>query len=223
MTVAGRPHGIWRTITHMKHFLILLAGVVFWPAMVSQAQQTTAPAVSEESIAKPKPSAKENALAQAQLLDSLLARLQNATDKSSASAIENAIWQLWLRHPSSSVDVLMKQAINAMNAEKNKEAIMILGTVIELAPDYAEAWNKRATVYFYSGEFERSLADIAQVLDIEPRHFGALSGLGLVQQELGNKKAALRAFRQALEIHPFLPGARAAVDHLKEEVEGEPI
>lgn len=196
--------------------IVSLAGFIAQP-LVAQEK------VTEETVAKPALSLEERKSVDARLLDNLLARLYSSTSERQAKAIEATILQLWLRNYSPSVEVLMSQAISALNDEAHPSALTLLDTVIEIAPDYAEAWNKRATVHYFSRDYERSLADIEQVLELEPRHFGALAGRALVQQAMGNKKAALQAFREALEIHPFLSGAKSAVKALQKEVEGERI
>ncbi len=204
--------------------LLLVTGSAFAQTQpLIDGKDPSAPDVDEKSVSKPELSESDKAKIEAELANSLLTRLKGAQDASTAKTIEQAIWQLWLRHPSPSVELLMGQAVKAMTVGENKKALRILTTVIELVPDYAEAWNKRATVYFYEGEYKRSLADIDQVLDIEPRHFGALSGLGLVHQAMENKKEALKALRRALKVHPFLEGAKDAEKRLEQEVEGEPI
>ena len=205
----------------MNKVLIVLFTVVVALGAPAFAQEKKQPA--EAALAKDKLSIAERKRIDARLLDNLMARLQRATSQEQAKAIENTILQLWLRNYSPSVEVLMKQAIKAMNDEQFAPALTLLDTVIELAPDYAEAWNKRATAYFYERDYERSLADIEQVLQLEPRHFGALTGRGLVEQARGKKKEALNAFREALEIHPFLDGAKSGVKALRKEVEGERI
>lgn len=212
----------------MKVIAALFAGCLFGFCAQAFAEEArpdvpVVPKVNEDTIRKPELSHKDKQKVEAEVLNGLFARLRGAGDDETAKTVENAIWKLWLRHSSPSVEVLMRQAVEAMNAEENEKALRILDTIIEIAPDYSEAWNKRATVYYYTGEYERSLADIARVLDLEPRHFGALSGLGLVHQALGNKKKALDALRKAMEIHPFLEGAIEAEKRLKQEVEGERI
>jgi len=212
----------------MKIFVILFAAATIALPALSSAKGlnepgSDTPKVTEDTVRKPEITEKDKKKVEAELFDSLFTRLKEADNRETAKIIEQAIWQLWLRHPSPSVQVLMGQAVSAMNADKNSEALRILDTIIGMVPDYAEAWNKRATVLFYEGDYGRSIADIARVLDIEPRHFGALSGLGLVYQALGSKKKALAALRRAIKVHPFLDGARAAGERLKEEVEGEPI
>ena len=97
---------------------------------------------------------------------------------STAKLLESAVWQVWLRSGSDTVDVLMQQSIKAMNDSENVTALAILDTIVELAPDYVEGWNKRATVLYIQGQHDASLRDINKALELEPRHFGALSGLG---------------------------------------------
>jgi len=172
---------------------------------------------------KPEPTPEEQAAERARLLTDLLGRLRTAEDRESATLLEQAIWKLWLRSGSPTIDLLMSRAVTLMNERRLDAALSILDIVVKLVPDYAEGWNKRATVYYLKQELRRSQHDIAKVLALEPRHFGALSGLGLVMRALGNKKAALEAFRRALEIHPFLPAARQGVEELTPEVEGRPI
>lgn len=205
----------------MRKILIAFFTAVFALASPASAQEKKQPA--EAALAKDKLSIEERKRIDSRLLDNLMARLHRSTSEQQAKAIEHTIQQLWLRNYSPSVEVLMKQAITAMNEEQYAPALTLLDTVIELAPDYAEAWNKRATAYFYERDYERSLADIEQVLQLEPRHFGALTGRALVQRARGNKKEALQAFREALEIHPFLEGAKSGVKALQKDVEGERI
>jgi tetratricopeptide (TPR) repeat protein len=90
-------------------------------------------------------------------------------------------------------------------------------------PSFAEGWNKRATVYYLMGDFKASVGDIEHTLELEPRHFGALSGLGLIYMNMGKDQAALRAFRKTLEINPHLPAIRERADELAKKLKGEPI
>ena len=203
----------------MRNFLFICFSFFLFSSAPTWAQEK----VTEQTIAKGKISIEERKRVDSRLLDNLMARLNRSTSETQAKAIEQTIWQLWLRVYSPSVEVLMKQAMRAMKDKQYAPALSLLDTVIELAPDYAEGWNQRATVHFHERDYERSLADIEQVLEIEPRHFGALTGRGLVQRELNKKKEALEAFREALEIHPFLNGAKSAIKGLKKEVEGERI
>lgn len=154
-----------------------------------------------------------------EVLDSLFGKLHKANSEKRARFFAGAIWKIWGRSGSRTSDLLLVQAGRAMRAGRERIAIFILTTIIEQSPDFAEAWNKRATAYFIAGDYERSIADIREVLKREPRHFGALSGLGLIYQRQGKKQKALAAFRRALAIHPYLPDARRAVKRLKGKLE----
>ena len=155
----------------------------------------------------------------AELLDSLFGRLHESRNEDESKIIAGAIWKLWRQSDSPSADLLLLQGRKAMNARAFPQALAILDTVIKLKPDFAEAWNERATTYFLMRRFDKSLADIKQVLKLEPRHFGALAGRGMILKEMGKKRAALKAFRRALAIYPEMPGPKKAVKELGAEVE----
>jgi tetratricopeptide (TPR) repeat protein len=110
-----------------------------------------------------------------------------------------------------------------MDADKLDRAIQLLDAVIELKPNYIEAWNRRATIFYTRKQYGLALADIRQVLAREPRHFGALAGLGTILQDIGEDKAALDAFRRALVVDPHLEGVADKVKTLAEKVEGRDI
>src|SRR5262245_9239584 len=177
-----------------------------------------APAETAVPAAPPAAPPTDQQLAQ-DLLDRLFGQLHGAKDEASAKMIEDAIWKLWSRSGSPTADVLIVQAVRAMEAGQRSTALRILDTVIEDQPTFAEAWNKRATLFYMMGDYDRSLADIAHVLELEPRHFGALTGLGTILNDRGKKAEALKAFRRALSIHPFLEGARKALQQLEPETE----
>jgi len=154
-----------------------------------------------------------------EMLDRLFGQLHATDSQTSAKTIEQAIWRLWARSGSPTCDALLGQAEKAIAARETGVAIRILDTAIELQPEFAEAWNRRATAYFISGQYDKSLSDIDKVLALEPRHFGALSGLGSIRREQGDKRAALDAFRRALAVHPYLESAKGAVKQLEGELE----
>ena len=110
-----------------------------------------------------------------------------------------------------------------LNKKDYDLAIKLLNAIVDFRSDYVEAWNRRATVYYMKKDFENAVADIGEVLKREPRHFGALSGLGMIMQELGDEKHALEAFRRALDVHPKLEKIPDLVKKLTETVEGRPI
>jgi tetratricopeptide (TPR) repeat protein len=156
-------------------------------------------------------------------IDFLFEALKVAPDEESAKAVENRIWSLWMVSGSDTADLLMVRARAATEAKDYSLAIRLLGAIIELRPGYVEAWNRRATIYFLKRDYGNSLADIRQVLAREPRHFGALAGLGVILEEVGDEKHALEAFRKAQEIYPRLAGVADQVKSLKEKVEGRDI
>jgi tetratricopeptide (TPR) repeat protein len=156
-------------------------------------------------------------------LDFLFGALKAAPDEASAKHVEARIWALWLQTPSDTAALLMARAKIAMDAQQTDVAIKLLDAVIKLRPDYVEAWNRRATLYYLQNDYARSLADIEQVLAREPRHFGALAGLGMIMQDVGDDKRALDAFRKALAINPHLEKVPELVKTLSEKVEGRDI
>jgi tetratricopeptide (TPR) repeat protein len=156
-------------------------------------------------------------------LDFLFEALKVAPDADSAKLVEGRIWALWLASGSDTADLLMGRVKAAIDKKDTQLAIRLLDSVIKLRPDYVEAWNRRATIHFANKDYGKSLADIRQVLAREPRHFGALSGLGVIMQEFGEEKLALEAFRRALAVNPHLQKIPDFVKSLTEKVEGRDI
>jgi tetratricopeptide (TPR) repeat protein len=156
-------------------------------------------------------------------LDFLFGALKAAPDETSAKHVEARIWAMWLQTPSDTAALLMARAKAAMDAQQADVALKLLDAIIKLRPDYTEAWNRRATLYYLQNNYARSLADIQQVLAREPRHFGALAGLGMIMQDLGDEKRALEAFRKALAVNPHLEKVPDLVKMLSEKVEGRDI
>src|SRR3979409_146228 len=137
-------------------------------------------------------------------LDFLFGALKVAPDEASARHVEARIWALWMQTPSDTAALLMVRAKAAMDAQKMDVALKLLDAVVKLRPDYIEAWTRRATVFFLQNDYAQSLKDMEQVLVREPRHFGALAGLGMIMQDIGDDKRALDAFRKALAVNPTL-------------------
>jgi len=156
-------------------------------------------------------------------LDFLFGALKAAPDAASAKNVENRIWALWLVSGSDTCNLLMTRVKAAVDGEKYDLAIHLLDSIIELKPDYVEAWNRRATVFFLKKDYAHALADLAKVLTLEPRHFGALTGLAAILQDVGDEKGALIAFRKALELDPHLQGVADKVKTLSVKIEGQDI
>jgi tetratricopeptide (TPR) repeat protein len=156
-------------------------------------------------------------------LDRLFDALKVAPDDESAKYVENRIWAMWIATDSDTTTLLMSRVKVAVDAKDLDLGIKLLTAIIDIRPDYIEAWNRRATIYYMKKDFDDSLSDIHEVLKREPRHFGALSGLGMIMQELGDDKHALEAFRRALAVHPHLEHIPEVVKQLTEKVEGRDI
>jgi tetratricopeptide (TPR) repeat protein len=156
-------------------------------------------------------------------LDTLFDALKIAPDAESAKAIEDRIWALWMVSGSDTCNLLMGRVKAAADDKDYDLAIKLLDAVVALKPDYVEAWNRRATIYYMKKDYGHALADIGEVLAREPRHFGALSGLGLILQEIGDDKHALEAYRKALAIDPHLEHVPDVVKTLRDKVEGRDI
>jgi tetratricopeptide (TPR) repeat protein len=156
-------------------------------------------------------------------LDGLFTQLRQANSTEAARPIESDIWEIWLQSGDPAADTLMADGIAAMNAGDAEQAMAAFDRLVALKPNFAEAWNKRATALYLLGRFPESIKDIDRVLALEPRHFGALSGLGLCDLQLDRDKAALDAFERAAAVDPNLPGVRSRIEALRKQLEGEPI
>ena len=156
-------------------------------------------------------------------LDFLFGALKVAPDDVTAKAIEERIWALWAASRSDTTTLLMSRVQAAIEQKDIDLAIKLLDAVIKIKPKYVEAWNRRATIYYMKKDYGHALADIREVLKREPRHFGALSGLGLIMQDIGDDKQALEVYRRALAIHPRLQRIPDLVKTLQEKIEGRDI
>jgi len=156
-------------------------------------------------------------------LDTLFGALKIAPDDASAKAIEDRIWAIWMSSDSDTCTLLMSRVKVATDDKDYDLAIKLLDALVTIKPDYVEAWNRRATLRYIKHEYGRALADIREVLAREPRHFGALAGLGLILQDIGDDKHALEAYQAALAIDPHLRDLADTVKTLREKVEGRDI
>src|SRR5262252_7546441 len=156
-------------------------------------------------------------------LDFLFGALKVAPDDTTAKAIEERIWAVWTLSRSDTANLLMTRVKTAIEANDLDLAINLLNSIVKVKPEYVEAWNRRATIFYMKKDYGRSLADIREVLKREPRHFGALAGLGLILQDLGDNKQALEVYRRALILYPRMERIPELVKTLQEKVEGRDI
>ena len=150
------------------------------------------------------------------VLDELFASLNGALEPTTAATVTREIWTAWLQHDDAKVRALMDAGMRDMDNRHWRDALARFDAAIELAPDFAEAWNKRATVYYLMGDFDASSADVAETLRLEPRHFGALAGQGMMHLQEENFKLALLYFRRALAANPHMDNIRNYVELLSQ-------
>jgi tetratricopeptide (TPR) repeat protein len=198
------------------------------PAGPARAQTATPPTPPPhgqaiEPMQPPKDLPRPQAGDRTRNLNFLFGALKAAPDADSAKLVENRIWALWLASGSDTANLLMTRAKAASDASDYDLALQLLDAIVKIKPDYIEAWNRRATIHYLRKEFGPALEDIQQVLIREPRHFGAMSGLGMILHEFGDDKNALAVFRRALEINPHLDKIPDLVKTLTEKVEGRDI
>ena len=156
-------------------------------------------------------------------LDFLFGALKAAPDDTIAKAIEERIWAQWVISRSDTANLLMTRVRTAIEKQDTDLALKLLDSIVKIKPDYIEAWNRRATLYYMKKDYGRSISDIREVLKREPRHFGALAGLGLIMQDIGDEKQALEIYRRALAVYPRLQKIPDVVKTLQEKVEGRDI
>ncbi len=160
--------------------------------------------------------------AQTERLDTLFDEL-SVSDARSAQRIEREIWSEWSKSGSPAMDLLLQRGRDAMATGDTAAAIEHLTALTDHAPEFAEGWNALATAYFQAGDYGPSIKDIARTLTLNPRHFGALSGLGAIFEELGDDAGALEAYKAALDLHPHLTGMREKVERLEAQATGQEL
>ena len=212
---------------HRFHALFLCAAVAFAAVLATPvaAQAPLEPPTAEppKPIEPPANLPRPQQGDPRQNLDKLFEALKVAPSDESAKYVENRIWSLWLAAGGDTATLLMSRVKTAIDGKDLDLAVKLLNAVIDIRPDYVEAWNRRATVYYMKKDFTNAIADIREVLAREPRHFGALSGLGMIMQDVGDEKHALEAFRRALAVHPHLERIPDLVKRLTDAVEGRGI
>jgi len=206
----------------MKYFFsaFLFGTLVAFIPESSIAQEVQPPDEAEKTEPILPPADGGSVVETADTLDRLFEKLRRDPRQSSARATARMIWREWSYSGSRSVDLLMAWAARAMGSKDYSKAQDLLDHVIVIAPEYAEGWNRRATLYYTIDDFGKSLADIETTLALEPRHFGALSGLAAIMQRIGRDEDALEAWYKVLEIYPANKQAQEAVITLEEELTG---
>lgn len=163
-----------------------------------------------------KPVESEASTARDELLSNLHAALAKSASENEARTLSQQIWAIWLSHQNPTINKLMQDALDARRRTEFDSAISLLDTIIERQPDYAEAWNQRATIYFMMGKYDQSLEDVAETLKREPRHFGALSGRGMIRLRQGRDALAWQNFEAARKIHPYIGGRHLVPKSVRE-------
>lgn len=166
------------------------------------------------AAAAPGPAIPEASAEREARLDTLFAELKEP-DREDWEKIEDEIGRLWSRSGSPAMDLLLRRGSEAIETEDYAAAVEHLSALTELAPDFAEGWNARASAFFLMGEFSLSMADIEHVLALEPRHFGALSGLGFILEAMDRPEMALEAFEAAHTLNPHRPDVNEAITRLE--------
>jgi tetratricopeptide (TPR) repeat protein len=156
-------------------------------------------------------------------LETLFRELRVVTGYLRARTLEQQIWGIWTVSSNLEVNRLMDDGVTAMATQDYRRALTDFTRVVDLAPDFAEGWNKRATVLWLVGDYEGSLADVDKTLALEPRHFGALAGLGHIYAALDREDEALAAYERALAVNPHMPGIIASIEQLRQRLKDKEI
>ena len=192
---------------------LLVSGAISLPARAAD-DQPAAPATPDVPAAPMTKQAR---------LDKLFSDLKRERNEKAAERIAGNIWSEWFQSGSASIDLMMLWSQKAMDNQKFDVALDFLDQVVTLQPSYAEGWNRRATVHFMMKNYGKSMSDIDRTLQLEPRHFGALSGLAQIMALTGHKQSALEAWQKVLAIYPMMRSAQDQVATLSEELAGEGI
>ena len=182
------------------------------------------PAAAAEPVAAPEKHAATTTEAKTEnRLDELFGQLKRERNEKAAERIAGNIWTEWFQSGSASIDLMMTWSQTALDGKKFDVALDFLDQVVTMEPTYAEGWNRRATVHFMMQNYAKSMADISHTLELEPRHFGALSGMGQIMKNTGRNELALEAWQRVLDIYPMMRSAQNEVATLSEELAGEGI
>ena len=156
-------------------------------------------------------------------LDELFRLLHEATSPAEASVLSRQIWHNWYQSDNQEIEALMRQGEISMRSGKLEQAVEIYSRIIDIDPGFAEGWNRRATVYYMMGEYQFSTEDVVATLKLEPRHFGALSGQGMIYTRLRQVDRALEYYQRALEVNPHMTGVRISIEAIKKYLKKQVI
>lgn len=156
-------------------------------------------------------------------LPALFDQLKSAPDADSATALEAKIWSIWVQSGDREIDGLMAEGEREMGERHYPQALQAFNRIVEKKPDFAEGWNRRATLYYLMGEYQKSLDDIGRTLKLEPRHFGAISGMGLVDIKLERMEDAAKAYERYLAIDPQNRDARDTLEMINDVLKRKSI
>jgi tetratricopeptide (TPR) repeat protein len=201
----------------MRHFQFQILTVPTIAASLAVFLASPLPALAQTEAAKPAAGSLAEA---ADPLDSLFSELKRERDTNQAKRISERIWARWRDSGSATTNLLLQWADKAMVDKKNSLALDLLDQVVVLMPDFAEGWNRRATLHYAMGNHSKSMADINRVLALEPRHFGAMAGMAAILDASGNDALALRAWEQMLEVYPANRQAQTKVGELADKLAG---
>ncbi|MDG4883675.1 hypothetical protein [Mesorhizobium sp. WSM4884] len=206
-------------------FASFTALLLLGTAMPAWTQEPASPPAAQPPTNSPPPAITPPPVASTRQgrLDQLFVDLKRERNEKAAERIAGRIWNEWNQSGSASIDLMMQWAQKATEDQKFDVALDFLDQVVTLQPGYAEGWNRRATVHFLMKNYGKSMSDIDHTLQLEPRHFGALSGLAQIMAETGHKQSALEAWQKVLAIYPMMRSAQDQVSTLSEELAGEGI
>ena len=202
----------------MRFALFTALSLSLIPAQAAFGQDGVTIAPAAPKLEKPEP-----VLTKAQKLDALFLDLKKAESQAVAEGVANRIWEAWNNSGSDSINLLMKWSQDAMDGQKFPVALDFLDQVVVLKPDFAEGWNRRATLHFMMNNYAKSMADIDKTLQLEPRHFGALAGMGHIFLVLEKKELALRAYERALDVYPMMRAVQKQVGDIADELSGSAL
>jgi tetratricopeptide (TPR) repeat protein len=199
----------------MQNLLAALAALFLYLSLPAVAADGTAPAVEDQEDAGTE--------APEGRLDKLFAELKRERNERAAERIAGRIWTEWFKSGSATIDLMMQWAQTAADKKDFDVALDFLDQIVTLSPNFAEGWNRRATIHFLMNNYAKSMADIDRTLQLEPRHFGALSGMAQILKNTDRKQLALDAYLRVLDIYPMMRSAQTEVATLSEDLSGEGI